>query len=93
MVIIRATLALLFLVLLIARGVAPAQVGETYELTWTTMGGDCIHGTDGSYELCGTVGQSDAGVLKGGVYLLSGGFWPRVEAQHDVFLPWGGRKH
>lgn len=34
----------------------------------------------GGYELVGTVGQADAGVLAGGPFVLMGGFWSGTEA-------------
>lgn len=62
-------------VLLLSVGlVAVAQGG--YELSWwTTDGGGSTFSTGGSYELGGTIGQPDAGVLKGAGYTLLGGFW------------------
>jgi hypothetical protein len=54
--------------------VALAQGG--YELSWWTVdGGGYTYSTGGGYELGGTIGQSDAGVLAGEGYILGGGFW------------------
>lgn len=67
-------MAALFL-LCYAGGVALAQTGGGYDLTWWTAdgGGGVVSG--GGYILLGTVGQPDAGALSGGGYTLSGGFW------------------
>ena len=40
----------------------------------------------GAYTLGGTVGQPDAGVLSGGDYILSGGFWG-AGGMYFGFLP------
>jgi hypothetical protein len=62
-------------VLLLPLGlVALAQGG--YELSWWTVdGGGYTYSRGDGYELGGTVGQPDAGVLAGGGYVLGGGFW------------------
>ena len=52
-------------------------VGEpTVEINRFTIdgGGDMIS-VGGGFELSGTIGQPDAGVLSGGGFTLSGGFW------------------
>jgi hypothetical protein len=47
-----------------------------YELSWWTVdGGGQTYSIGGGYELGGTIGQPDAGVLTGGGYTLGGGFW------------------
>jgi len=47
-----------------------------YELSWWTVdGGGQTYSMGGGYELGGTIGQPDAGVLTGGGYTLGGGFW------------------
>lgn len=56
---------------------AQAQSGGGYDLTWNSMdGGGETLSAGGGYELGGTLGQADAGVLSGGGFELSGGFWP-----------------
>ena len=60
--------------LLLVGLVALAQGG--YELSWWTVdGGGHTYSAGGGYELGGTIGQPDAGVLAGGGYTLSGGYW------------------
>jgi hypothetical protein len=47
-----------------------------FDLSWYTVdGGGDMWTTGGSYELSGTIGQPDAGVMTGGGYELTGGFW------------------
>ena len=63
--------------LAVAAGVAMAQ---EFEITWSTIdGGGTTNSTGGDFELSGTIGQPDAGLLSGGDFELSGGFWFSVE--------------
>ncbi len=52
-----------------------AQTGGGYDLTWNVVGSGYMFSTGDAYSLGGTIGQSDAGLLSGGSYTLSGGFW------------------
>ena len=54
-----------------------AATGEPgFEMTRSTIdGGGVIQGSGGGFELSGTVGQPDAGVMTGGEFNLSGGLW------------------
>ncbi|MCL6534322.1 MAG: hypothetical protein K6U12_13730 [Armatimonadetes bacterium] len=58
-------------------GVACAQSGGNYDLSWWTIdGGGITFATGGSFNMGGTVGQPDASnALTGGTYSLTGGFW------------------
>lgn len=52
-------------------GFIPAAVAQSYAIDWWTVD------SGGDFELSGTIGQPDAGVvLTGGNYELVGGFWP-----------------
>jgi len=77
-------------VLLLLMGLVGLAQGG-YELTWWTVdGGGQMYSVGGGYELGGTIGQPDAGVLTGGGYTLGGGFWRGGEASgqfYYVFLP------
>lgn len=69
--------ALVFAIGLLLAGVALAQTGNGYDLTWWTVdgGGDAVNG--GTYTLMGTAGQPEPGpVVTGGDYALFSGFWP-----------------
>ena len=57
--------------------VALAGIAEpTFEFSRTTIdGGAIMQSEGGGFELSGTIGQPDAGVLEGGDFTLSGGFW------------------
>lgn len=65
--------------------VAPAGLisaklmAEPYEITRSTIdGGGVMNSAGGSFELSGTIGQPDAGLMAGGDFELSGGFWFQV---------------
>jgi hypothetical protein len=70
------------LVLILALlSLAPAKPAgaQVLEIDWYTIDcGGAMFTTGGPYELSGTIGQSDAGVLSGGAFELAGGFWPMV---------------
>ncbi len=57
--------------------VAATFAGEpSIELIRSTIdGGGIMRSTGGNFELSGTIGQPDAGVLTGGDLQLTGGFW------------------
>ncbi len=47
-----------------------------YELSRQTIdGGGVMRSTGGDFELSGTIGQPDAGVMEGDEFTLTGGFW------------------
>ena len=49
-----------------------------FDLSWYSIdGGGAMRSTstDGVFELSGTIGQFDAGVMTGGDFKLTGGFW------------------
>ena len=97
------TITLILLLLVSVVGVAHAQsgggpsasLGTGYDLEWNTIdNGGATFATGGGYELGGTIGQPDAGILSGhasGVtYTLSGGFWVgRIPTPpgYRIFLP------
>jgi hypothetical protein len=80
---------MLLTLLLLAGGAALAQSGGGYDLSWNTIdGGGITFAEGGNYRLGGTAGQPDAGVLSGGAYTLSGGFWGGLPAMgYRVYLP------
>ena len=69
-------------------GVALAQTGSGYDLTWHTIdGGGTTTATGGAYSLSGSIGQPDAGSQTGGGYVLRGGFWTAPDHLRQVYLP------
>ena len=82
-------LAALLVVILVAGGVAFAQIGGPYNLEWNTVDGGGGTASGGSYTLSGTAGQADAGaVMSGGSYTLSGGFWSGAASpQSTIYTP------
>jgi hypothetical protein len=76
--------------LLLLSGVALAQSGRGYDLSWSTVDGGGGTGTGGTYSLGGTAGQPDAGALSGGAFTLAGGLapvGPPAARQHIICLP------
>jgi hypothetical protein len=60
---------------------APAALAQSFDLSWYTIdGGGAMFSTGGVFELGGTIGQPDAGVMTGGPFELVGGFWPGAVA-------------
>ncbi|MEJ5312550.1 MAG: hypothetical protein WHX52_22515 [Anaerolineae bacterium] len=85
----RPGFVLAFLVVLMwTAGIALAQSGGGYDLSWSTIdGGGHTFSSGGGYTLGGTVGQADAGALSGGSYTLAGGFWPGAAVEYRIYLP------
>jgi hypothetical protein len=80
----RILFALAALVLLTS--VVLAQGG--YDISWFTVDGGGGSSSGGPYTLSGTAGQPDAGMLSGGTYALTGGFWPGpAPPPYAVYLP------
>ena len=52
--------------------------GEDYSVTWYTVDGGGGAGIGGDFELVGTVGQPEAGIMTGGDFEIVGGFWPGI---------------
>lgn len=52
------------------------SIRADYEITSYSIDGGGQTCTGGPYTLTGTLGQPDAGILSGGGYVVSGGFWP-----------------
>ena len=54
---------------------------QNYRIDWFTIDGGGGTSSGGQYTLSGTIGQPDAGELKGGAYVLEGGFWGELLLQ------------
>ena len=87
----RSALLLACCFLLLLAPTVLAQSGGGYDLAWSTVdGGGYTFSASGGYALGGTAGQPDAGLLSGGGYTLSGGFWQGgavVTPQYVIYLP------
>ncbi|MHC4697722.1 MAG: hypothetical protein ACYTFA_13375 [Planctomycetota bacterium] len=67
--------ALDLLIVALALLAASATAGE-FEISRSTIdGGGTMFSTGGDFELSGTIGQPDAGVMEGDEFTLTGGFW------------------
>jgi len=66
-----------------------AQSGGDYDLSWNTIdSGGYTYSSGGVYSVGGTIGQLDAGIMSGGVYTLSGGFWAGYQViEQRIYLP------
>lgn len=84
---IKRALAVVALTALMAGlpGLALAQSGGGYDLTWNNTDGGLGASTGGGYELNSAAGQHDAGAMSGGSYTLGGGFF--VPATYQAYLP------
>ena len=61
---------------------------QSYNLSWFTIdGGGITFSSAGNFTLSGTIGQPDAGMLSGGNYELTGGFWGVAVAIQNVGAP------
>ncbi len=60
---------------------------QQYAIDWFTINGGGGTSTGGLYTVTGTVGQPDAGVMSGGPYSLTGGFWA-LSAVQTPGAPW-----
>ena len=66
----------MLLVVALPMGFTATGVSQEYTLTRQTVdGGGVMNSSNGAITLSGTIGQPDAGVMIGGGYQLSGGFW------------------
>lgn len=85
----RATGLLLLVLLLVCILVLPAlaQGGEPYHVQWYAIAGGGGQSSGDGYTLRGTVGQHDAGGLRGGGYKLGGGFWGLAAGEFGIYLP------
>lgn len=55
---------------------AVPSIAADFDLAWHTMDGGGGYSSSSTFELTGTIGQPDAGPMTGGMFELSGGFWP-----------------
>ena len=60
---------------------------QDFTLNWFTIDGGGGTSTGGVYSVSGTIGQVDAGVMSGGQYSLTGGFWGVVVAVQTPGAP------
>jgi hypothetical protein len=76
---------IVFMALLIILAMVASAQAQPYAVTWWTVGGGGIS-SGGSHVLSGTIGQPDAGVMSGGGFTLTGGFWG-LEPYGPIYLP------
>jgi len=77
------TLLFASLLLLTATGFA-----QQYSIDWYKIAGGGGTSTGATYQVTGTIGQSDAsGAMTGGSYSLTGGFWSLIAVVQTAGLP------
>lgn len=54
---------------------APAQASGDFDLSWDLIAGGGGRSTSPEYVVSGSIGQSPAGPVSGGEYVVGGGFW------------------
>lgn len=63
-------------------------LGQSYSIDWYKVAGGGGTSTNGAYSLSGTIGQPDAsGVLTGGAYCVTGGFWSLIAIAQTAGAP------
>lgn len=79
--------------MLVLFAISSALAAGGLAIPWWTADGGGGDSSGGPYALSGTIGQPDAGVLSGGDFALSGGFWvsggasPPVTGGNQIYLP------
>ena len=58
-----------------------------YSIDWSTIDGGGGTRTGGVYSVTGTIGQPDAGQMRGGPFTLTGGFWSIIAAVQTPCVP------
>jgi hypothetical protein len=61
--------------LIVALFVSHRLPAQRFSLDWFTIDGGGGTSVGASFALSGSIGQPDAGTLRGGVFVLEGGFW------------------
>lgn len=64
-----------------------AQTEQRYRLVWNTFVGSSATLTGNPFSLHGTAGQPSTSVLRGGPFVLEGGFWPGAREPSTLHLP------
>jgi probable HAF family extracellular repeat protein len=72
--------------LLAALAVAPSLLAQTYNIPWHSIGPGGVS-AGGVYTVSGSIGQWNAGKLKGSNLTLNGGFWPGAIAAVGTVPP------
>ncbi len=60
---------------------------QPFSIDWSSVDGGGGTSTGGVYSVSSTIGQSDAGVMSGGPYSVTGGYWSGVVALQTPGAP------
>lgn len=76
------------MILLLALLVSASSFAQSYSIDWYKVAGGGGTSTNGQYSVTGTIGQPDAsGVMSGGNYSLTGGFWALIQVVQTPGAP------
>jgi hypothetical protein len=68
-----------FTVVLVMFVLSYGAIAQSYSIDWCKVSGGGGTSTGATYQVTGTIGQTDAGVaMAGGSYSLTGGFWSLI---------------
>ncbi|MCX7552754.1 hypothetical protein OS175_02590 [Marinicella sp. S1101] len=71
---------------LVALTISPAQSGDDYEITQSTIQASGGTASGSTYEVKGSVGQSEASsFVTGGIYVINGGIWS-ASSNNDIIF-------
>jgi hypothetical protein len=73
--------------LIVALFVSHRLPAQRFSLDWFTIDGGGGTSVGASFALSGSIGQPDAGTLRGGVFVLEGGFWSGVMITENFVVP------
>jgi hypothetical protein len=82
-ILLRLAATLLVAAAVLARAGAAGQLA----IDWSSVDGGGARSSGGAYVVDRTVGQADAGVLSGGRFTVSGGYWAVVPPEARIMLP------
>jgi hypothetical protein len=72
----HARYTLILTVIPLGVAMAASLIADDFEISRSTIDGGCtMFSAGGDFELSGTIGQPDAGVMEGDGFTLTGGFW------------------
>jgi hypothetical protein len=76
------------LLLAAGMGMLSGASAQNYSIDWYSIDGGGGTSSGGPYTIAGSIGQPDAGVMAGGNYSLTGGFWSIISAIQTPGAPY-----
>ena len=75
------------IILSLLAGIAACVASDQYSIDSFKIAGGGGASTGGAYSVSGTIGQPDAGMMSGGPFTLTGGFWALPVAVQSSNVP------